>query len=161
MSWLELSALTVSQHLQGVLFSSSWCFLNGTVIAFVCRLGKGFPSNHWSFNMRTILQVFVAALVGLSLGLAVVGCTKSAAKNKDKMEGGNMGTMERDKMKTDKMQGGKMEGDKMKTDKMEGDKMEGDKMKKDKMEGDKMEGDKKKTDKMPADKMKDGKKVRT
>jgi pentapeptide MXKDX repeat protein len=86
-----------------------------------------------SRNMSKIWQAICVAVVGLGLGVAVVGCTKSPG-TEDKMKDG--------KTSTDKMKGDKMEADKMATDKMKGDKMAADKMAADKMKGDKMEADK-------------------
>jgi pentapeptide MXKDX repeat protein len=71
--------------------------------------------------MRKSMQLLAVAVVGASLGVAVVGCGSSASTNMDKMSS--------DKMTSDK----KMSGDKMSSDKMSGDKMGG---------GNKMESDK-------------------
>jgi pentapeptide MXKDX repeat protein len=61
--------------------------------------------------MRKLWQLLAVVVVGVSLGVAVVGCGSSPSTNKDKMGS--------DKMGSDKMMGGdKMGGDK----KMEGDK---------------------------------------
>jgi pentapeptide MXKDX repeat protein len=65
--------------------------------------------------MAKIWKMIVAAVLGLGLSLAVVGCGSSTAPTKDKMGG--------DKMKEDKMGHDKMGADKMKEDKMGGDKM--------------------------------------
>ena len=61
--------------------------------------------------MRKIWQVIAVAVVGLSLGLAVVGCGSSTTTGKDKMGG--------DKMSGDKMSGDKMGGDKMDKEKVD------------------------------------------
>ena len=77
--------------------------------------------------MRKICLAVAGVVMCLGLGLAVVGCSQSPTKGKDKMEADKMGTMEGDKMKAGKMDGemnGKMKG------KMDGD---NDKMNKDKM----------------------------
>ena len=66
--------------------------------------------------MRRIFAIVAAAVVGLCLGVAIVGCDVSTPSGKEKMGG-------------DKMGGDKMGGDKMGSDKMGGDKMGGDKMK--------------------------------
>jgi pentapeptide MXKDX repeat protein len=77
-----------------------------------------------SFDMRKIGLVIAAAVVGLGLSLAIVGCTSSTTESKDKMG-------------VEKMGGDKMKDDKMKDDTMKDDKMGGDKMKDDKMKDDK------------------------
>jgi pentapeptide MXKDX repeat protein len=70
--------------------------------------------------MGKVWQLIAVAVVGLSLGVAIVGCGSATTTGKDKMGG--------DKMGKDKMTGDKMGGDKMGKDKMSGDKMTGDKM---------------------------------
>ncbi len=62
--------------------------------------------------MGKIWQLMVAAVLGLGLSMAIVGCGSSTAPTKDKMGGDKM--MSGDKMKDDKMGGDKMKGDKMK-----------------------------------------------
>jgi pentapeptide MXKDX repeat protein len=78
-------------------------------------------SNLRSLDMSKIWQVVCVAVVGLSLSLAVVGCTKTDKMEADKMVTEKMAT---DKMKSDKMEAATMATDKMATDKMKADKME-------------------------------------
>ena len=95
--------------------------------------------------MRKVYQVVGVAIIGVSLGLVLGGCSNS---DKDKMKGNKTD----DKMKDDKLKDDKMKDDKMKDDKMKDDKMKDDKMKDDKMKDDKMKDDKMKDNKMKDDK---------
>jgi hypothetical protein len=66
--------------------------------------------------MRKVWSFIAVALVGLSLGLAVVGCGSPSSTGKDKMSAEKMNDnkMKDDKMKDDKMNDNKMKDDKMK-----------------------------------------------